>query len=74
MAGKKRKDNLRLLHGSNEPNVMREGNKLLKEAMPEFREYLTMIAELTKIKYDALVKEGFLPEQALELAKNPLST
>ena len=31
------------------------------------------IAKMTKIKYDALIKEGFNKDQALELCKNLLS-
>jgi len=31
------------------------------------------LAKMTKIKYDALIKEGFNKDQALELCKNILS-
>ena len=31
------------------------------------------IAKMSKIKYDELVKQGFTPDQAIELCKNLLS-
>lgn len=31
------------------------------------------IAKMTKVKYDELIKQGFNPDQALELCKNLLS-
>ena len=31
------------------------------------------IAKMTKVKYDELIKQGFSPDQAIELCKNLLS-
>lgn len=41
----------------------------LKEDLPAYKEFQAINATLTKNKYDLLVKEGFSPEQALELSK-----
>ena len=35
--------------------------------------HLRWMAKMTRIKYDALIKEGFNKDQALELCKNLLS-
>lgn len=38
-----------------------------RENMPAILESITLSARLAKAKYDALMKEGFTAEQALEL-------
>ena len=38
----------------------------------EMEGHMKMIARLTKVKYDALVREGFSKAEALELSKNLL--
>ena len=45
---------------------------MLGEAKADMKYQIEMqwlIAELTKAKYDALINQGFKPEQALELCK-----
>ena len=44
-----------------------------RRAMPAAIEQVKLTAQLRKISYDACIKEGFTPEQALELAKNPMN-
>ena len=50
----------------------------LKVASPwdnlEMEEHIKALARLTKIKYDALVKQGFSEAQALELSKDLLGS
>ena len=67
-------DKIRLLPGGGNKNEMAEFARLVKSTMPETIEHLVLMAKLSKIKYDALIEEGFTPEQALELSKNPFNT
>jgi hypothetical protein len=43
--------------------------KSCRENMPALFESIALQAQLTKAKYDSLIKVGFTPEQALELSK-----
>lgn len=46
---------------------------MIQNAIDELPQYIltcAYIAKITKIKYDALTKEGFTPEQALFLCKD----
>lgn len=61
------KDNLVVLPGGG--HEMKEFLEDFKKSLPEMKEYLKIGAELTRIKYKALLEEGFTPEQALELSK-----
>lgn len=65
---------LTMLPGGGKPNELKEAIKQLRSTMPELIEHMKLMAELTKAKYDALIEQGFLPEQAIELSKNPLNT
>jgi len=67
-------DKLTVFPGGGKPDAMKQAVRELKSALPEFIQYQLLIAEITKAKYDALLKQGFTPEQALELSKNPLNT
>lgn len=44
--------------------------KNLRAMKSEIHEFNQLMAAITKKKYDALVDQGFTPEQALELCKN----
>ncbi len=66
--------NLTMLPGGGKPNEMKEAIKQLRSAMPDLIEHMKLMAELTKAKYDTLIEQGFTPEQAIELSKNPLNT
>lgn len=41
--------------------------RAMRENLPALIEYIQIQSELTKAKYDALIKSGFTPAQALRL-------
>jgi len=41
----------------------------LKNKLPLMKEYIFMVAELTRARYNALLDEGFTEKQAIELSK-----
>lgn len=43
--------------------------KQLRDDMPLLLEHIALQAQMTKAKFDQLVKNGFTPEQALILCK-----
>lgn len=46
--------------------------EVLKRGMSDQIEGINLMAKLRKAKYDAHIKEGFTPEQALEICKGDL--
>ena len=51
---------------------MRQSLATFREFAGILREEVKVRAGITKAKYDALVAEGFTPQQAIELCKGPL--
>ena len=46
---------------------MRAEIEKMKRAVPILMEYAELIAQIRKAGYDAYIKQGFTPEQALQL-------
>lgn len=44
----------------------------MRRDMGSFLEFIVLTAELRKASYDACIAQGFKPEEALELCKNPM--
>lgn len=55
------------LMGANGVNKMAVNVEKMKNEMPFLIQYVQMVANLRKKSYDAHIKEGFTPEQALSL-------
>ena len=66
-----KKGDLLSLKGGAKPNVFKDELKAFIGGMAGHIEYLKVDAKLRKTKYDALLKENFTKEQALELTKGP---
>lgn len=52
------------------PNSAKATLDQIKRTMPELLELIVIAAEIRKVKYDAHIKQGFTPEQALILCKD----
>ena len=57
------------IDGGGSPNVSKEAIEQLKKTLPDLVEYVLLMAKLSKVKYDALIKEGFSKQEAIELSK-----
>ena len=58
------------ISGSNTKDPVAETIRNLQANLPLYQKHMQTMAALQKAKYDALLKEGFNKEQALELCKN----
>lgn len=56
--------------GGNNPDELKMALREMQKSMDSMDEYMTLIAKITKAKYDALIEEGFTHEDAIELCKN----
>jgi len=72
----KGKDNILIMPGAPPPNLsadqmkkMIEAGQRLMEQMPALIDFFKISAKLTRAKFDALKKEGFNDQQALELCR-----
>ena len=61
-------DNIKLLK-TGKKNEMLAALKEMQRNLPEIMEHISIIAQIRKANYDALIKQGFTSEQALELCK-----
>ncbi len=52
---------------------LKASTEMLKRSMPHLIEHAQLVAHLTRVRYEALTKEGFQPSEALELCKDPLT-
>ncbi len=57
------------INGKARPSLSQESFREVKKNFDMHREFITMMAQLTRAKLDALEKEGFSHEEALELSK-----
>lgn len=64
-----KKKNLFVLPGGGNPNVSQEGLRIMREQMPVMMEFFEIQAKLRRAKFDALKKEGFTDEQAVEFCR-----
>ncbi len=54
-------------------NDMRAAIEGLRRMLPDMLQHAELIAQVKRSYYQALVKEGFTPEQALELTKHSIA-
>lgn len=57
------------LSGAGEPDVFADTLRNMRRNMTNILEYKRIDAQIKRAAYLALIKEGFTPEQALELTK-----
>lgn len=62
-------EKISVLEGGGLPDNLKESLRELKSGFDAFAEYLQILAKLTRIKYRALIDEGFTEAEALELCK-----
>jgi len=60
---------LKLLSGKGEKNKVKEDIRKVLANYNDIVKQMSVLAKMTKTKYDSLIAEGFTPAQALELCK-----
>ena len=63
------RENITVLEGGGKPNMTKDMVRKLRSELPVMIEYMAVMAELQRAKFDALKSQGFTDEQALELCK-----
>lgn len=63
-------DNIRVLDGGKTPNMTAEAVRQLRANLPALMDHAVLVAELQRVKFDALKSQGFTDAQALELCKS----
>lgn len=61
-----------ILKGGGKPNELKEAVRTMRDAMPDYIEYLKIDAQMRREKFNALIAQGFTVDQAIELCKGPL--
>lgn len=64
------RDKIKVLDGGATPNVTADAVRRLRAELPVLMEHMAMMAELQKAKFDALKRNGFSDDHALELCKS----
>jgi hypothetical protein len=62
--------NLTKLPGGESPDEFKEAIRQMRKSMETMPEYMELTSRMRKLKYEALVKEGFSHEDAIELCKD----
>ena len=62
-------DKIYSIDGGNKPNITKDQLKEMRERLPFMVEYLQIIAEMTRAKYEALIAQGFTKDEALKYIK-----
>lgn len=51
---------------------LRANMEQMKRELPVYIEYTMLVAEIRRASFDAHMAQGFTPQQALELCKEPM--
>jgi hypothetical protein len=60
---------LKEIPGGGNVDEIAEAIRNMKKNLPQMQEYYEIVARMTRLKYDELIKEGFSESEAVELCK-----
>jgi len=63
--------NIKLLKGGGSPDELKQALREVKASLSDYIEYIKIDAQIRREKFNALVKQGFTEDQAVELCKGP---